>query len=92
MRRSRSRAQTIPKYFYALRNQSCILATVSSLVVNYSCHVLDYDNKPIEGLYAAGGNSGGFFAGEYPRHVFGPSVGRCVTFGYVSGQNAAKGE
>ncbi|MDD6729443.1 MAG: FAD-binding protein [Eggerthellaceae bacterium] len=79
-------------HFYALRNQSCILATVSGLVVDYSCHVLDYDNKPIEGLYAAGGNSGGFFAGEYPRHVFGPSVGRCVTFGYVSGQNAAKGE
>lgn len=77
-------------HYYAFLNQSCILATVSGLVVDYYCHVLDYDDKPIEGLFAAGGTSGGFFAGEYPRHVFGPSVGRCVTFGYVAGQNAAK--
>jgi succinate dehydrogenase/fumarate reductase flavoprotein subunit len=78
--------------FYALIHQSTILATVSGLVVDYYCHVLDYDNNVIEGLYAAGGASGGFFSGNYPRHIFGPSVGRCVTFGYVSGQHAAKGE
>lgn len=78
--------------YYAIKHQSSILATVSGLVVDYSCHVLDYDNQVIEGLYAAGGNSGGFFAINYPRHIFGPSVGRCVTFGYVAGQHAAKGE
>ena len=78
--------------FYAIKHQSAILATVSGLVVDYYCHVLDYDNEVIPGLYAAGGASGGFFSGNYPRHIFGPSIGRCVTFGYVSGQNAAKGE
>lgn len=77
--------------YYAIKHQSSILATVSGLVVDYNCHVLDYDNNVIEGLYAAGGASGGFFSGNYPRHIFGPSVGRCVTFGYVSGQNAAQG-
>lgn len=77
--------------FYAIRHQSSILATVSGLVVDYSCHVLDYDNEVIEGLYAAGGASGGFFHTNYPRHIFGPSIGRCVSFGYVSGQNAAMG-
>ncbi|WP_350454051.1 FAD-dependent oxidoreductase [Slackia heliotrinireducens] len=77
--------------YYAIKHQSSILATVSGLVVDYSCHVLDYDNEVIEGLYAAGGASGGFFSGNYPRHIFGPSIGRCVTFGYVSGQNAAMG-
>lgn len=75
--------------YYAIKHQSSILATVSGLVVDYYCHVLDYDNEVIEGLYAAGGASGGFFSGNYPRHIFGPSIGRCVTFGYVSGQNAA---
>lgn len=75
--------------YYAIKHQSSILATVSGLVVDYECHVLDYDNEVIEGLYAAGGASGGFFSGNYPRHIFGPSIGRCVTFGYVSGQNAA---
>ena len=76
--------------FYATRYQSAILATVSGLVVDYYCRVLDYDNEVIPGLYAAGGASGGFFSGNYPRHIFGPSIGRCVTFGYVSGQNAAQ--
>ena len=77
--------------YYAIKHQSSILATVSGLVVDYHCRVLDYDNEPIEGLFAAGGASGGFFSGNYPRHIFGPSVGRCVTFGYVSGQTAAQG-
>lgn len=77
--------------YYAIRHQSSILATVSGLVVDYDCHVLDYDNEVIEGLYAAGGASGGFFHTNYPRHIFGPSIGRCVSFGYVSGQNAAMG-
>lgn len=76
--------------YYATMYQSAILATVSGLVVDYYCHVLDYDNEVIPGLYAAGGASGGFFSGNYPRHIFGPSIGRCVTFGYVSGQNAAQ--
>ena len=77
--------------WYAFKHQQTILATVSGLVVDYDLHVLDYDNEPIEGLYAAGGASGGFFSGNYPRHIFGPSAGRCMTFGYVSGRNAAKG-
>ena len=77
--------------YYAIKHQSSILATVSGLVVDYNCNVLDYDNEPIEGLFAAGGASGGFFSGNYPRHIFGPSVGRCVTFGYVAGQTAAQG-
>ena len=77
--------------WYAFRHQQTILATCSGLVVDYDLHVLDYDNEPIEGLYAAGGASGGFFHTNYPRHIFGPSAGRCLTFGYVSGKNAAKG-
>lgn len=77
--------------FYAIKHQSSILATVSGLVVDYYCRVLDYDNEVIPGLYAAGGASGGFFHTNYPRHIFGPSIGRCVTFGFVSGESAAKG-
>lgn len=77
--------------YYAVKHQSSILATCSGLVVDYECRVLDYDNEVIPGLYAAGGASGGFFHTNYPRHIFGPSIGRCVTFGFVSGQSAAQG-
>ena len=43
--------------YYAIKHQSSILATVSGLVVDYECRVLDYDNEVIPGLYAAGGAS-----------------------------------
>lgn len=77
--------------YYALMHQQSILATCSGLEVNADCNVIDYDNQVIEGLYAAGNASGGMFSGSYPRHIFGPSVGRCITFGYVAGKNASKG-
>ncbi len=76
--------------FYAVLHRQRILATVSGLVVNGDCQVLDTDNNVIPGLYAGGNASGGMFAINYPRHIAGPSVGRCVTFGYISGQNAAR--
>jgi fumarate reductase flavoprotein subunit len=78
--------------FYALTHQQSILATVSGLIVDEDTRVLDWEGNAIEGLFAAGNTSGGMFSGNYPRHIFGPSIGRCVTFGYVAGQNAAKGE
>ena len=43
--------------YYAIKHQSSILSTVSGLVVDYNCNVLDYDDQPIPGLYAAGNAS-----------------------------------
>jgi len=77
--------------FYAIIHQQSILATVSGLIVDGDTHVLDAEGEPIKGLYAGGNASGGMFSGNYPRHIPGPSAGRCVTFGYVAGRNAAKG-
>jgi len=80
------------KRYFALTTNSCILATVGGLVVNENCVVLDNDNTPIKHLYAVGNASGGFFAGNYPRHIPGTSIGRAITFGYVAAENAVKGE
>lgn len=76
--------------YYAVQLRSIILTTVSGLIVNGDCNVLDVNDKPIEGLYAGGNCSGGFFAGNYPRHVSGVSIGRAITFGYVAAENASK--
>lgn len=76
---------------YALTTNSCVLATVGGLTIDGSCRVLDTDDEVIEGLYAVGNASGNFFAGNYPRHIPGTSIGRAVTFGYVAAEHAVKG-
>ena len=69
-----------------------LLVTVSGLIVNENCQVLDTDGNVIEGLYAGGNTSGGMYSGTYPRHLPSVSVGRAATFGCVAAKHAVKGE
>ena len=92
---NRDLATTIPftgKRYFALTTNSCVLATVGGLTINGNAQVLDVDDAVIEGLYATGNASGNFFAGNYPRHIPGTSIGRAITFGYVAAEHALKGE
>ena len=92
---NRDLAMTMPftgKRYFALVTNSCVLATGGGLTIDGDCRVLDTDNKVIEGLYATGNVSGNFFAGNYPRHIPGTSIGRAITFGYVAAEHAVKGE
>lgn len=77
--------------YYALVTNSVILATVGGLTINGDTQMLDKDGKVIEGLYATGNVSGNFYAGNYPRHIPGTSVGRAATFGYVAVEHMLKG-
>ncbi len=76
---------------YAFTTNSNILATVGGLLIDGNCSVLDMNDTPIPGLFACGNASGGFFAGNYPRHIPGTSIGRAITFGYVAAENAVNG-
>ena len=77
--------------YYALLTNSVVLATVGGLTIDGNAQVLDTQSKPIEGLYATGNASGNFYAGNYPRHIPGSSVGRAATFGYVAVEHMLKG-
>ena len=77
--------------YFALTTNSCVLATVGGLTIDGNCSVLDMNDNPIPGLWAVGNCSGNFFAGNYPRHIPGTSIGRAVTFGYVAAENAVNG-
>lgn len=77
--------------YYVLVTNSVILATVGGLTINRDTQVLDRDGAVIEGLYATGNVSGTFYAGNYPRHIPGTSVGRAATFGYVAAEHMLKG-
>lgn len=90
----RDLAMTLPfggSRYFALTSNSCILATTGGLTIDGTCCVLDLNDEPIAGLYACGNASGNFFAGNYPRHIPGTSIGRAVTFGYVAAESCVNG-
>lgn len=77
--------------FYGIHRHLRISATCSGLVVDENSQCLNADGAPIKGLFAIGNDAGGFYGGiDYPLSVFGLSLGRCYTFGYVTGKYVAE--
>ncbi len=74
--------------FYAVKSGAALVVTSSGLEINTKLQVLDNNRHVIQGLYAAGDVSGGFFANDYPN-ILGASNGRAFTFGRLAGLNAA---
>lgn len=71
--------------FFGCRQGGTILCTLDGLRINTKMQVLNTEGEPIEGLFAAGDCSGGFFAHNYPEYVVGVAVGRTLTEGYLLG-------
>lgn len=82
---SRLASVTTPP-FYGVRTGAWQLATFDGLLINTHMQVLNQDNDPIEGLYALGDCSGGFFCVTYPNLFTGLACGRTTTEGYILGQ------
>lgn len=78
-----------PPYYACRFKLEQILPIMSGLETDDEYHVLDNDREPIPGLFAAGNNGGGRFAGEYPNAVPGISHGMALTSGMLAGRNAA---
>ncbi|MBR2835079.1 MAG: FAD-binding protein [Coriobacteriales bacterium] len=70
-----------PPYFGGWYGAS-ILTTLDGLCINEHLQVLDWDEEPIEGLYAIGTTSGRYYSGNYPVYLVGNCLGRNMTFGY----------
>ena len=76
--------------YYGVRTGAWHLATFDGLLINTHMQVLDQDNNPIEGLYAIGDCSGGFFCVSYPNLFTGLACGRTTTEGYILGKEFAE--
>jgi fumarate reductase flavoprotein subunit len=76
--------------FYAAHIVTALLVTLGGLKINENMQVLGKDKKVIPGLYAAGNNSGSFYANDYCVTVMGNSHGRAYTFGYLAGKHVSK--
>lgn len=67
--------------FYGVTLGGTILCTLDGLLINPDMQVLSSDYSVIEGLYAAGDVSGGYFSNNYPELQVGCAAGRSMTFG-----------
>ncbi|MBK7079252.1 MAG: FAD-binding protein [Betaproteobacteria bacterium] len=77
--------------FYGIHRRVRVSAICSGVLVDANHQALDAAGKPIKGLYLIGNLGGGFYGGvDYPLTVFGLSLGRCYTFGYLAGRHVAK--
>lgn len=75
--------------FYGVRTCAWQLTTLSGCQINTNMQVIQEDSTPIEGLYATGDCSGGFFGDTYPNLFTGLACGRTMTFGRRAAQIVA---
>lgn len=73
--------------YYAVPINLGDLGTKGGLKANAHAQVVDAENKPIPGLYAAGNNAGSPFGNLYPGA--GGTIGPAATFGYVAANDIA---
>lgn len=73
--------------FYAVKVLPGSFGTFAELKTDASARVLDADEVPIPGLYAAGTDMASVMGGHYPAG--GINLGPAMTFGYIAGRHAA---
>ena len=74
--------------YYAIKLNPAVTVTFSGIVTDLEARVLDANNAPIKGLYAAGETAfPGLFGTEYPG--CGVAISAGSYYGRVAGQNAA---
>ncbi|WP_071394367.1 flavocytochrome c [Bacillus tuaregi] len=72
--------------FYATPRSPSVHHTMGGLAIDTSARVLNAENQPIPGLYAAGEVTGGIHAGN---RLGGNAIADILTYGKIAGQSAA---
>ena len=78
--------------FYGIRTCAWHLTTLDGCRINTDMQVIREDGTPIEGLWATGDVTGGFFANNYPNLFTGLACGRTMTFGRRAAKIVVNGE
>ena len=73
--------------FYAVKMEAGALGTSGGPKTNANAQVLDWNNEPIPGLYAAGNTMAAVLANAYGGA--GGTLGPGMTFGFIAGRHAA---
>ena len=76
--------------YYVIRWHASVLNTIGGIKINEYTEVLDKQDNPIPGLYAAGVDSGGWESSTYCWRLPGHAFGFSIYSGRIAGENATK--
>jgi fumarate reductase flavoprotein subunit len=76
--------------YYAMRCRTFIIGTLGGIKVNQRMEVVDHQDNPIFGLYAAGTDVGGWEPQTYNVRLSGSTLGFPLNSGRIAGENAAE--
>jgi fumarate reductase flavoprotein subunit len=75
--------------YYALKCYPRFLGTIGGIKINHHMEVLNHEDNPISGLYAAGVDTGGWEGDNYNAILSGTTFGFAINSGRIAGENAA---
>ncbi len=76
--------------FYAIRGLSVLLDTIGGIKINDRMEVLDTQNDPIPGLFAAGVVTSGWESETYCSALSASAFGFAINSGRIAGENAIR--
>ncbi|MCL6476968.1 MAG: FAD-dependent oxidoreductase [Peptococcaceae bacterium] len=76
--------------YYAIECRTDFLDTIGGIKINEHMEVLDKQDRPIPGLYAAGVDAGGWESETYCAELAGSTLGFAINSGRIAGENAVK--
>ena len=74
--------------FYALKCHQAFHCTIGGIRINHKMEVLDQEDKPIPGLYAAGNDAGGWESDTYCYVLSGTALAFAINSARIAGENA----
>ena len=75
--------------YYAIKCCLGFLGTIGGIKINPHMEVLNQQDNPIPGLYAAGVDTGGWESYTYCSLLSGSTFGFAINSGRIAGENAA---
>ena len=76
--------------YYAVKGQSFICDAIGGIKINEKMEVVDADDNPLPGLYAAGATTGCWESENYCYELTGHLLGFALNSGRIAGENAVK--
>jgi fumarate reductase flavoprotein subunit len=76
--------------YYGIRGVTRLVNTFGGIKINHHTEVIDHEDNPIPGLYAAGIDTGGWESDTYNIYLYGHAFGFALNSGRIAGENAIK--
>ena len=74
--------------FYAIKGHPTHVGSLGGIKINHNMEVVDQNDEPIVGLYAAGSDTGGWEGDTYCLILTGSTFAFAISSGRIAGENA----